>query len=131
MAMNDHQLFKLEYGISDELESFVLEINDVCFDPIPHVYIADSAIHGLGSFIDKPVPSGYGIGWANTNNRRTILGRYINHSDKPNCYPLPTTSGFFVVSNRYIKEGEELTFNYRAVMQAHTLRNSVVNYGED
>ncbi len=131
MVKSDHELFKLEYGISDDLESRVLEMDDVCFDPIPHIYIADSAIHGCGGFIDTPVPAGYGVGWANDNGRRTILGRYINHSDEPNCYPLPTPCGFFVVSGRYIKKGEELTFNYREVMQAHILRNSVLNHGED
>ena len=127
MATTDHDLFKLEYQISDELERQVLQMADVCFDPIPHVYIDASAIEGNGAFIDAPIPCGYAIGWANRNNRRTILGRYINHASQPNCYPLPVNEGFMVVTSRYIKAGEELTFNYRDVMKAHTIRNAVLD----
>jgi len=127
MAQTDHDLFKLEYGISDELERQVLELNDVCFDPIPNVFIDASAIEGKGAFVNKPIPSGYAIGWANRNHRRTILGRYINHSPNPNCYPLPHPDGFLVVSDRYIKAGQELTFDYRDVMRAHIRRNLVLD----
>jgi histone-lysine N-methyltransferase SETD2 len=48
--------------------------------------------------------------------KRGGIGRFANHSCNPNCYVAKWTIGQHVrmgiFSNRAIKKGEELTFNY-------------------
>ena len=55
-------------------------------------------------------------------NKKTVLdgkkrehtARYINHSCKPNCYPMTDEDEqhVYIYTRRAIKQGEELTYNY-------------------
>ena len=40
------------------------------------------------------------------------LGRWANHSCRPNSEAVEYSNGIFIVSKRKIKEGEEITYNY-------------------
>lgn len=116
-----------------EQDTVVSETEWVCFKSSP--------IHGLGGFARKAIPSGASLieyvgevidkreslRRCEANNefifslddQRDIDGnvpwnpaRFINHSCAPNCDAEVHQGRIWIVANREIAPGEELTFNY-------------------
>ena len=76
-------------------------------------YIHYSDIEGLGAFAQHHL-SNY-VGRFKQQDSWYPLGRYINHSEYPNCYVLGTRNDLVVVCTAYA--GQELTLDYFAVKQ--------------
>ncbi len=95
------------------------------------VYVAPSAIHGLGLFARRPLPRetliGTYLGRPTRRNGKHVLWvwdesaerwegldgtnemRFLNHSDAPNA----EFDGFDLYSLRKIDKDEEITFDYQ------------------
>ena len=80
--------------------------------PLEGVVVRDSPLHGLGLFATQDFQAGEVICAASSNGRRTLAGRYSNHSHEPNCAVAFTAPEFVLVALRGIEAGEELTTDY-------------------
>lgn len=86
------------------------------------ISIRDSAIEGRGVFVSCPVDAGNVVAPARIQGFRTMVGRYTNHSARPNARAVLTDTGdLMFVALRRIEgcrggdSGEELTVDYRQV----------------
>jgi len=50
--------------------------------------------------------------WTIDGSSRKNLGRYVNHSCRPNAEPLLRRGRIVLIAARAIREGEEITFDY-------------------
>jgi SET domain-containing protein len=80
--------------------------------PLP-IIIAKSEIHGFGMFLMSEASANDVLFPATINGMRTQAGRFINHAIKANTRLVIGRFANYIVSNRTIKSGEELTLNYR------------------
>jgi hypothetical protein len=68
----------------------------------------------IGVFIqDTPNPHGRKLTeglWESS-----ILGRFCNHSERPNATLVQTETGYSLYANRYIDKGDEITVSYHVV----------------
>ena len=99
-------------------------MNDKTYQPLPSgVTVADSGIAGQGLFATRRLVMGtlLGISHYRIDGEyiRTPLGGFLNHSDTPNCFKKEDegyAKGFskhlWLVTNKVIEEGEELTVKY-------------------
>lgn len=109
---SDHDLFKLEYGISDKIERLVMEFTaDLDLSDIEGVYVGSSEIQGVGVFANN-LKSGELIGCARQDGKRTILGRYTNHAKSGNSKPVLQGNDVVLIATKDISM-EEITVNYR------------------
>tara|TARA_R110000772_G_scaffold31235_4_gene77243 strand:- start:815 stop:1183 length:369 start_codon:yes stop_codon:yes gene_type:complete len=119
MVKNSYETFLDECGITRELDDAVRNYTgDLDLRDIEGVSLRESTIHGQGVFADKFYAAGYGAGWASLNGKRTIIGRYTNHSDNPNCTVMPTAYGIILVTLESIAVGDEMTIDYRDALNA-------------
>lgn len=80
---------------------------------ISGVKIKESSIHGLGLFADKKFIAGDFIAVARRENKRTIAGKYSNHSADPNAYMVMNHRGDVeLFADKDIDVGEEITTDY-------------------
>lgn len=108
----DYLLLLSEIGMSDE---------DVCRDmdlikisTYKHeCNILKSCIHGVGLFASINYEEGSIIGLAYSNNEKTELGRYTNHSVSNNAKYEKKGNDIILIALKNIKAGEEITTNYR------------------
>lgn len=83
------------------------------------IKIATSQIEGKGIFATSEMSELEIIGPAKIGDKRTILGRYINHSKTPNAKMIRVDSDIFLIATRKIhgchggQDGEEITTDYR------------------
>ena len=92
------------------------------YKPLPKTLtIKESNIEGLGLFATKDIKKNTNLGMMHYITEfseiiRTPLGRFINHSNKPNCIKekenLIYEERTYLITNRLIKKGEELTVKY-------------------
>ena len=91
------------------------------YKPLPDsVTIKESLIQGLGIFATERIPDNTLIGRIHVPNEkeensyfRTPLGGFGNHSDDPNCTKLVMEDeSWWIVTNRNIEKGEEITWRY-------------------
>jgi len=97
------------------------------------VMVRDSFIDlkGKGVFLSAGVKAYELIGPARIDGLRTPIGRYVNHSDRPNCYFSERENGnIYLMAKRPItgcmggELGEELTVDYRQALLIH-VRNLI------
>jgi len=112
----------IEYGFTEEI---VKKQTEDIEDQIPllfgeyKVFVSKSAIHGKGIFASANIGIGETIGIARLGDKRTPLGRYTNHSQKPNAKMETRTDGIYLVATTDIKgciggfNGEEITTDYK------------------
>jgi hypothetical protein len=84
-------------------------------------YKKESNIHGEGIFSKKNITKGDIIGLGSIDTKhKTILGRYVNHSDNNNAkfYYLPNKDLLMLAEKNILKD-TEILINYRH----HTLEN--------
>ena len=94
------------------------------YKPLPdYLTIKKSTIAGLGLHTIKPIKQGTYIGMTHISYNkaehgvvRTPLGGFGNHSNTPNCFKVHkmegVTSTWWIVAERDIKAGEEITWKY-------------------
>ena len=76
--------------------------------------LKDSPIEGTGFFTTTSYKKGEFVGASLIKGYRTELGRYVNHSDKPNVMFDVVTDGAATIATRDIEEGEEIVVDYSA-----------------
>jgi len=92
------------------------------YKPLPNnLTIKKSKIEGLGLFATKDIKKNINLGMMRiiiepNEVIRTPLGGFINHNNKPNCIKAKESCIYderiYLVTNRLIKKGEELTVKY-------------------
>ena len=90
------------------------------YRPLPeHLTIMPSKIEGLGLFTLKEIDNNTTLGMTHyyfpeqpNGYLRTPLGGFINHSNKPNCALYTVGPKKYLVTERDIEPGEELTVTY-------------------
>ena len=92
------------------------------YKPLPNTLtIKESDIEGLGLFATKDIKKDTNLGMMHYITEfseiiRTPLGGFINHNNKPNCIKekedLIYEERTYLITNRLIKKGEELTVKY-------------------
>ena len=82
------------------------------------VQVKPSLIHGLGLFAVESVSIGQLLAPMNINGLRTPAGRFVNHSNEPNCIAVPKDDNLYLVAARNLEQGEELLLNYRQPIAA-------------
>jgi hypothetical protein len=81
------------------------------------VEIRPSSIEGDGVFAVRDLSGGATIGAARLGGKRTQLGRYTNHSCRPNAIMVRDDRGdIWLTSAKKISEGEEITIDYRQAL---------------
>lgn len=117
LAQKDYAKFLLEINFSQEDVEVLMEsqpYTSVMPEGYDHLTIQDSPISGFGVFTSKAIYLGEVIGPSRIGTSRTPLGRYVNHSPNPNSEFLTLDNGDLVsVALQYIKDGEEITKDYR------------------
>lgn len=86
--------------------------------------IADSFIEGKGIFATADFTIGDMIGPARINGKRTVLGRYTNHSKNPNArFVVGDKENIYLIANSKILgclggfNGDEITVDYREAVK--------------
>lgn len=119
----DYGRFLEEYGLAEDVvrsisedESDMEGTDNTAF----MVRVCDSPIEGKGLFSQNAYNEGAIICPARILGRRTIAGRYCNHSPTPNCkFDIGDDGNIYLIALRDISgckggdHGEELTVNYR------------------
>jgi len=72
-------------------------------------------IEDLVGYYIQDTPSKNGSRLTGTLWETDILGRYCNHSEKPNTSLVQTATGYSLYANRPIEVGDEITVSYHAV----------------
>lgn len=122
----DYALLLEELGVDESAVRAETERTDDMIE-LPHgsykIKVGDSPIDGKGLFATAPIESGELIAPMRIGNKRTIAGRYTNHSVNPNAYPARFGATVYLVASRPISgchgghDGEEITINYREALK--------------
>ncbi|MDA3807372.1 MAG: SET domain-containing protein-lysine N-methyltransferase [Thiomicrorhabdus sp.] len=115
----DYQIMIEDIGFTEEKVQEIVQ-NEEDQTELPEGYefisVLPSKIHGNGLFSDIKIQANTVICPARINDKRTIAGRYSNHAQEPNANMLVTNHGVDLVSLRNINAEEEITVNYRDVI---------------
>jgi hypothetical protein len=90
-------------------------------DYVDNVCVMPSKIEGNGLFATKFIESGSEICPARINDKRTPAGRYTNHGFQENSEIKLSDGNAFIVAKTDIHNGEEITLNYRDVINTRNL----------
>lgn len=90
-----------------------------------HLYVSDSKIDKKGFFSGKKILDGELIAPARIKDLRTNAGRYCNHAFFANAKILVTDKGADLVAIKNIEAGEEITVNYRQVIETRLLEGDL------
>lgn len=118
----DFAVFMAEYGLTAELLKAVADYTE---DHAPAPVGTDtlskwpSKIHGYGLFATERYTAGWVIAPMRIDGKRTPAGRYINHSPSPNSEAVADGDDLWCRALRCIEYGEEVTLNYRQVLQVN------------
>ena len=126
-ARDDYYAVLEELGITEEQIQAQVQIDDIVDFDVPNsLRLSESPIHGTGIFTTAPIMIGEFIAKGRIGNNRTILGRYTNHSNKPNCAMVMLDNGDLgLVALENISGcmgggvGTELTIDYRQAVQTN------------
>jgi hypothetical protein len=113
-----------ELQITEEQVQEQVQLNNICDYVLPeNIRMANSPIHGKGIFATAFIPKNTKIALAKINDERTLIGRYTNHSNMPNCTMVLLDNGDIelhsiadIVGCLGGQLGDELTVNYRDVL---------------
>ncbi len=107
----DYENFLSEIGLTEwQMNQCKGSVKMDC-DPCEKVSINVSQIQGFGVFADEFIAPDEIVAPAFTEKGWTEAGRYANHSPLPNA----KLAGNDFLAVKPIKEGEEITVNYRQV----------------
>ena len=129
VAQDDFDSFLSHFGIDKkEIDAESFDESDMTNLPfgVYAIRVNNSVIHGRGLFATHIFNEGDIIAPALIEGKRTIAGRFTNHSPIPNAKMVPTTPGnVSLVAIRYISgsrggnDGEEITIDYSEVIKIH------------
>ena len=91
------------------------------------LHLDQSSIEGTGLKAMKTFEASETIGPMNLCGYRTQLGRFTNHSDTPNAYPLSVADGILMIANQEIQVGEEITVDYRDMPKLRHQVNGILS----
>lgn len=120
---DDYQRVLEEFGVTEEFARAESEREDNMID-LPYgsykIKVGNSGIEGKGLMATADIQPGEIIAPARIGDKRTIAGRFTNHSPKPNARPVRNGhGGIDLVALREISgchgghDGEEITIDYR------------------
>jgi len=121
---DDYRKFLKEIGFTDEQvrseSEFTGDMVDLPVEYAARVSVRQSGIEGNGLFLCSPVCAGDIIAPARLSGKRTVAGRYVNHSKAPNSeYRRADNGDVYLYAIRDLhgslggSAGSELTANYR------------------
>lgn len=115
--IHDYRQMFVERGVDEEALRPLFESNEdiVPFDKDYAVEVSPSDIHGWGVRATLDFPRDSLIAPAKVDGKRTMVGRYTNHSFTPNARFKGLRQDLDLISLRDIKRGEEITVDYRAL----------------
>lgn len=104
-----------------ELDEGIIDLTDD-----ESIEVRESLVDGMGVFTTKDFKSGDTVTIARIGDKRTLSGRYVNHSDNPNVKPsVDGDTGIFIAIGDILK-GVEIVANYRDVVKKSELLDEVV-----
>ncbi len=121
--VKDYQDVLKEFGFTEKIAREQSE-NKSDMTELPFgsykIKVGSSSIEGQGLIATADIVAGEIIAPARIGDKRTIAGRFTNHSVNPNARMIEgILGGIFLISNREISgchgglDGEEITINYR------------------
>ena len=119
--MTGYKSMLRDLGLTQDQLSFITHNGNVLEFTSDIYYKKESSIHGEGIFSKKNIKKGDIIGLGSVDTKhKTILGRYVNHSDNNNAkfYYLPNKD-LIMLAEKNIFKDTEILVNYRH----HTLEN--------
>ena len=133
--VSDYHEVLAEFGF-DEITARSQSENTEDLIELPYgnykIKVADSPIEGKGLFATAGIAAGEVIAPARIGKKRTIAGRYTNHSVTPNARMEVYGGGIALVALQDIKgcqggsNGEEITVDYRETLRLSTPNESEV-----
>ena len=116
-----------QFGFTPEL-MHQLSVDETTLDPTPidGVDVLPSELHGLGLFATKGFQRGESICKVRSGDKRTLAGRYSNHSPAPNCEVHFEAGELVLAALRDIELCEELTTDYGDTLSVVTLNEELV-----
>lgn len=113
-VIDGYSLVISELGFTEEeVRQLTENTSDMIFKKQENVMINKSDIEGMGVFVTKDFREGDTVGVARINNKRTLIGRYTNHSSNPNTKSLIKDNEAIFIATKNIPEGDEVTIDYR------------------
>ena len=116
----DYRLMVDEMGMTEEqIQEQVQNEADMIEMPEGYEYldVRESPIHGAGLYSHANHDAGEIICPARIGDKRSIAGRYTNHAFEPNAAMKVTDAGVDLVALKNIDQDEEITVNYRNVIE--------------
>ncbi len=120
--INDYHKLLSEFGFTEK-ETRIQTEDESDQIPMPlggyKIMVSNSSIEGKGVFATAKIESNEIIGPARIGGKRTPIGRYVNHSIKPNAKMVNFNGDIYLVSLTEINGckggflGEEITTDYR------------------
>ena len=137
---NDYQLFLDEFNLTEDIVRSISEdTNDLINLPDGEYKFqtGQSTIEGRGIFATATINKGDIIGLSRIFDRRTVLGRYTNHSANPNAKMVidNETNNIWLIAIQDIngqegsEVGDEITINYRAAYQLNQNSKKLLDKG--
>lgn len=113
--MNLYQDFLTRTGLDEDKIAILMHDNLIldCIHNRAKLDLRRSSIQGIGVFAKEKLCKGES--WTGMlGATKYLCGRFINHSDDPNCEFLDIPNGVACQTIKDIISGEELTVNYMA-----------------
>ena len=126
---NDYLNFVDSIGMTqEEITEQVDNDSDMTGFPMgfDFMYVDESNINGSGLYSKNTHSAGNLICMARINGKRTPAGRYSNHAVSPNASIIVNDTGDAeLIAVRDIEQDEEITVNYRQVLQNRQLKGDL------
>tara|TARA_B110000483_G_scaffold44551_1_gene55670 strand:- start:450 stop:818 length:369 start_codon:yes stop_codon:yes gene_type:complete len=115
-VINDYDLWLKEMNLSEDQVQDIMTKLDVDYllnNKNKKYHKEKSKIHGIGLFATNDIKKKEFVGLASFKEKRTTLGRYTNHSNKPNLEFRKFKKDVAAYALINIDKNEELLVNYR------------------
>lgn len=101
------------YGVDDGWANALSMIEeDMVDDENDKIEVGASLIHGHGCFARRSIVPQEVVGAASIRGCRTPLGRYTNHSGRPNVFPRYSDGKVLWIANQHVSPDTEIVVNY-------------------
>ena len=114
--MNDFYTYLKEIKFTEEqLEDWMVYMDKYYYTHVSsNIYYKNkSSIQGVGLFACNAISKNFIIGYACIKDKRTPLGRFVNHSNDPNIAFKKNKKNVIAFALKNIKKNEELLVDYR------------------
>lgn len=124
---SDYYSALADYGISHQkAQEQTKNHDDLIADNIDNIFVRKSIIDGVGLFSGDDFKNGDFICVAKLGEKRTIAGRYTNHSPNPNAVFAFADGDIILIAISDINIDDEITINYRAALSLQISRPDLV-----